>query len=81
MTAAPPRYVVSDGTLTLLLERDGESKWYSVTSPFNPKIITQARSVEEAFEMAYDALESLEEAEVVPRKRSAKVTNGAPKKS
>ena len=70
MTVAPPRYVVSDGTLTLLLERDAESKWFCVTSPFNPKIITQARSVEEAFEMAYDALESLREVEAIPRKRS-----------
>jgi predicted RNase H-like HicB family nuclease len=73
MTTTPPRYVVSDGTLTLLLERDTGSKWFSVTSPFNPKIITQARSVEEAFEMAYDALETLVEAEAIPRKRTVGV--------
>jgi antitoxin HicB len=71
MTAAPQRYVVSDGKLTLLLEYDPEFKGYAVTSPFNPQLITQAHSLEEAFEMAYDALDSLSAAEAVPRRRSA----------
>jgi hypothetical protein len=54
-------FVVSDGTLVLHL-RPAEPGWYAVTSPFDPAITTQARSVEEAFMMAYDAQEALEAA-------------------
>lgn len=79
MTHAPTRYLVSDGKLTLLLEYDPEFKGYGVTSPFNPELITQASSLEEAFVMAYDALESLEAAESIPR-RTVGSKNGASKK-
>jgi predicted RNase H-like HicB family nuclease len=52
----PVKYIVTDGDLVLELEKEG--KWYCVTSPFNPEIITQARTVEEAFEMARDVIET-----------------------
>lgn len=51
------RYIVTDGELVLELEREG--KWYCVTCPFQPGLITQARTLEEAFEMARDAREGL----------------------
>ena len=50
----PTKYIVTDGELVLELEREG--KWYCVTSPFNPEIITQGRTLEEAFEMARDVV-------------------------
>ncbi|HWB20021.1 MAG TPA: hypothetical protein VG711_06965 [Phycisphaerales bacterium] len=48
------RYTVSDGKLVLTLE-EAERGWYVVTSPMDPGITTQARSVKEAFVMARDA--------------------------
>ena len=55
----PKRYTVSDGTLLLNLEVEG--KWFVVTSPLDPELVTQARTIEEAFRMAYDAKALLEE--------------------
>ncbi len=49
------KYIVTDGELTLTLEPD-EPGWYVVTSPFDPDVLTQARSIEEAFEMARDVI-------------------------
>ncbi len=57
--ASPGRYAVSDGTLLLNLEAEG--KWYIVTSPLDPELVTQARTIGEAFRMAYDAQALLEE--------------------
>ena len=57
--ASPTRYTVSDGTLLLNLEVEG--KWFVVTSPLDPELVTQARTIEEAFRMAYDARNLLEE--------------------
>jgi len=54
-------YIVCDGVLTLSLQ-PAEGGWYAVTSPLDPQLITQAKSIEEAFEMAYDAQKSLAEA-------------------
>lgn len=54
----PPQYTVSDGSLVLTLEA-AEKGWYVVTSPLDPELVTQARSIEEAFEMARDALDLL----------------------
>lgn len=48
------RYTVSDGKLVLVLE-EAEEGGYVVTSPLDPELITQAESVEEAFENARDA--------------------------
>ena len=53
MAKKPTKYTVTDGELVLVLEPE-ESGWYVVTSPFNPDVVTQARTVEEAFEMARD---------------------------
>lgn len=51
-------FTVSDGTLTLLLE-PAEEGGFVVTCPTDPELITQAETIEEAFEMAHDALEGL----------------------
>lgn len=55
MAKKPTQYTVTDGELVLVLEPD--DGWYCVTSPFNPEIITQARTLEEAFEMARDVIQ------------------------
>lgn len=52
------KYTVSDGKLILTLQED-EGGWYTVTSPTDPAMITQARTVPEAFEMARDAFAAL----------------------
>jgi antitoxin HicB len=54
MAKKQTKYTVTDGDLVLTLEPD--DGWYCVTSPFNPEIITQARTLEEAFEMARDVV-------------------------
>ncbi|MCE9590819.1 MAG: type II toxin-antitoxin system HicB family antitoxin [Planctomycetes bacterium] len=51
-------YTVSDGKLVLTMTPD-EGGWYCVTSPMQPGMVTQARSVPEAFEMARDAIKTL----------------------
>jgi hypothetical protein len=58
MTDKPVRYMVSDGELTLMLEV-AEEGGYCVTSPFDDGVTTQAETLEEAFEMARDAIETL----------------------
>ena len=56
-------YTVSDGELVLTLEvlpqEDGGG--YGVTSPLEPQLVTEAKTVEEAFEMARDAIQALRE--------------------
>lgn len=61
MSQEPISYTVSDGALVLQLTPD-EDDWYCVTSPLDPGLVTQARSLLEAFEMARDALAGLREA-------------------
>ena len=56
----PPLYVVSNGRLVLHLE-PAEEGGYVVTSPFDPALITEAETIEEAFEMAEDAVKTLAE--------------------
>jgi antitoxin HicB len=51
-------YTVSDGRLMLVLE-EAEEGGFVVTSPIDPGLITQAETLQEAFEMAYDAAECL----------------------
>ena len=51
-------FTVSDGDLVLRLEIADEDG-YIVTSPFEPELITEAESLEEAFEMARDAIKAL----------------------
>jgi antitoxin HicB len=52
------RYSVTDGKLTLTLE-EAEEGGYTVTSPMDPEMVTEAESVAEAFLMARDALATL----------------------
>ena len=52
------RFTVSDGELVLTLEV-AEEGGYVVTSPLDPELITEAESLEEAFEMARDAIKAL----------------------
>lgn len=56
-------YTVSDGELVLMLEAlpDEEGGGYGVTSPLEPQLVTEAKTVEEAFDMARDAIAALRE--------------------
>jgi len=56
-----PSFTVSNGDLVLTLQPAGDG-WYAVSSPIEPHLHTQGKSVEEAFEMAYDGLAALREA-------------------
>lgn len=58
MAKKPLRYTVSDGKMVLTLEL-AEEGGYVITSPLDPGLITQTDSLEEAFEMAYDAAKLL----------------------
>ena len=51
-------FTVSNGALVLNLEPAVEGG-YLVTSPFEPELITEAESLEEAFVMAQDAIKAL----------------------
>jgi predicted RNase H-like HicB family nuclease len=62
------RYTVSDGKIVLNLE-PAEEGGYIVTSPLDPKLITEAETVEEAFANARDAAKALKEARRKPVKR------------
>jgi antitoxin HicB len=55
------KYTLSDGKLVLILEL-AEEGWYAVSSPFEPGLNTQAKLLEEAFKMAYDAQQCLQAA-------------------
>jgi predicted RNase H-like HicB family nuclease len=74
------KYNVTDGKMLLTLQED-EDGWYVVTSPTDPALITQAKSIREAFVMARDAQAGLiasrrdlrrwEKAEKRPLRRTA----------
>jgi len=51
-------YTVSDGKIVLNLQPDEEGG-YVVTSPLDPELVTEAETVEEAFENAGDAMRAL----------------------
>ncbi len=53
-------YTVSDGEMLLILEA-AEEGGYVVTSPLDPELITEADSLEEAFQNARDAVSVLNE--------------------
>ena len=55
---AKKKYTVTDGKMLLTLQED-EGGWYMVTSPTDPAMITQARNIPEAFDMARDAFAGL----------------------
>jgi predicted RNase H-like HicB family nuclease len=66
MAKEPMKYIVTDGELTLQLEV-AEEGGYTVTSPFVPGLVTEAETLEEAFEMARDAAAVLEAARTKQR--------------
>ncbi len=51
-------FTVSDGELVLNLE-PAEEGGYIVTSTFEPELITEAETLEDAFDMARDAIKAL----------------------
>ena len=53
-------YTVSDGEMLLTLET-AEEGGYVVTSPLDPELITEADSLDEAFQNARDAASALNE--------------------
>lgn len=59
MAKQPTKYIVTDGELTLTLEV-AEEGGYLVTSPFDPNVLTEAETLEEAFEMARDVISLFE---------------------
>jgi antitoxin HicB len=54
------RYTVSDGKLVLNLESASEGG-YIVTSPLDPELITEAETIDEAFDNARDAAQALKQ--------------------
>jgi hypothetical protein len=52
------KYTITDGRIVLSLQED-EGGWYTVTSPTDPAMITQARTIKEAFVLARDAFAAL----------------------
>jgi antitoxin HicB len=54
------KYVVSDGQFVLTLE-PAEEGGFVVTSPLDPELVTEAETLEEAFENARDAADALNE--------------------
>jgi antitoxin HicB len=58
--ATSTNYTVSDGELVLTLA-PAEEGGFIVTSPLDPELITEAETLEEAFENARDAAAALQE--------------------
>jgi antitoxin HicB len=54
------KYTVSDGEIVLTLD-PAEEGGYVVTSPLDPELITEAETLDEAFENARDAAAALNE--------------------
>jgi antitoxin HicB len=67
MAKKKTRYTVSDGKLVLTLE-PAEEGGYVVTSPLDPDVLTQAETVEEAFENARDVIALFAEDRAAERK-------------
>ena len=63
-------FTVSNGELVLNLEVTKEGG-YIVTSPFEPELITEAESLEEAFVMANDAIKALRDSRATLHRRLA----------
>jgi len=52
------KYNVSDGKLLLILE-EAEEGGFTVTSPLDPALVTEADTISEAFMMARDAMKTI----------------------
>lgn len=50
----------------MLTLTEDEGGWYCVTSPMDPELVTMARNLRHAFEMARDAMRALQEARRLP---------------
>ena len=70
MDNQPTRYTVTDGKMVLVLEVADEGG-FVVTAPFIEWLITEAETLEEAFEMARDAAAELEAARAELRKTAS----------
>lgn len=62
------KFTISDGKLMLIME-PAEEGGYIVTSPLDPELITEAESMEEAFDMARDALRGLAHMRAADRRK------------
>lgn len=60
MQASTRSYTVSDGHLVLVLT-EAEEGGFVVTSPLDPELITEADTIAEAFELAYEVKRELAE--------------------
>jgi predicted RNase H-like HicB family nuclease len=60
MSNSPQTYNITDGELVLTLEM-AEEGGFTITSPMEPELITEADSIPEAFAMARDALQLIRE--------------------
>ena len=71
----PKIYTVSDGELVLTIEAipEEDGGGYGVTSPLEPQLVTEAATIEEAFEMARDAIQGLRESRKVYARRLAEL--------
>lgn len=76
MKRSRQRYTVHDDELILWLEPSDEGG-YCVTSPLDPGLVTQAETIEEAFEMARDGLKALQSARA---KLAESVSKAKPKR-
>ncbi len=65
------RYTISDGKLVLSLQAADEGG-YVVTSPFDPELVTEAETVEEAFDNARDAAKALRQSRAKLLRRLSK---------
>lgn len=80
MAKKPTRYTVSDGKLVLTLEV-AEEGGYLVTSPLDPDVLTEAETLEEAFENARDVIDLFKKVRAEERKAAgAGKTTGQPGK-
>lgn len=72
---AKKSYTVSDGELVLTLEAlPEEGGGYGVTSPLEPQLVTEAKTIEEAFDMARDAIAALRESRLRYARRIAEMS-------
>ena len=69
MAKRATQFTVTDGKLVLEPADEGG---YVVTAPFNPDVLTQAESLEEAFENARDVIALFEEDRKATRGKAKK---------
>ena len=79
MAKKPVRYTVSDGKLVLTLEV-AEEGGYLVTSPLDPDVLTEAETLEEAFENARDVIELYRKVRAEERRAAGKKSGQPGKK-